>query len=110
MIKLMTSGKLSSIFITPQLRTALAAAGISWAAFTIGITYLAEAIMADMQLKAGRLGVMKAMESLEDPAYYADIEPKETVAQKVETKADEQSISKSVDSQKSNLLDKYKKM
>lgn len=110
MIKLMTSGKLSSIFITPQLRTALAAAGISWAAFTIGITYLAEAIMADMQLKAGRLGVMKAMESLEDPAYYADIEPKETVTQKAETKADEQSISKSVDSKKSNLLDKYKKI
>ena len=110
MIKLMTSGKLSSIFITPQLRTALAAAGISWAAFTIGITYLAEAIMADMQLKAGRLGVMKAMESLEDPAYYADIEPKETVAQKAETKADEQSISKSVDTKKSNLLDKYKKI
>lgn len=110
MIKLMTSGKLSSIFITPQLRTALAAAGISWAAFTIGITYLAEAIMADMQLKAGRLGVMKAMESLEDPAYYADIEPKETVAQKVETKADEQSISKSVGSKESNLLDKYKKI
>lgn len=110
MIKLMTSGKLSSIFITPQLRTALAAAGISWAAFTIGITYLAEAIMADMQLKAGRLGVMKAMESLEDPAYYADIEPKETVAQKVETKADEQSVSKNVDSKKSNLLDKYKKI
>ncbi len=112
MIKLMTSGKLSSIFITPQLRTALAAAGISWAAFTIGITYLAEAIMADMQLKAGRLGVMKAMESLEDPAYYADIEPKETVAQKVETKADEQSISKSVDNENSatsNLLDKFKK-
>lgn len=110
MIKLMTSGKLSSIFITPQLRTALAAAGISWAAFTIGITYLAEAIMADMQLKAGRLGVMKAMESLEDPAYYADIEPKKTVAENVETKADEQSVSKSVDSQKSNLLDKYKKI
>ena len=112
MIKLMTSGKLSSIFITPQLRTALAAAGISWAAFTIGITYLAEAIMADMQLKAGRLGVMKAMESLEDPAYYADIEPKETVTQKVETKADEQSISKSVgneNSANSNLLDKFKK-
>ena len=112
MIKLMTSGKLSSIFITPQLRTALAAAGISWAAFTIGITYLAEAIMADMQLKAGRLGVMKAMESLEDPAYYADIEPKETVTQKAETKADEQSISKSVgneNSANSNLLDKFKK-
>lgn len=112
MIKLMTSGKLSSIFITPQLRTALAAAGISWAAFTIGITYLAEAIMADMQLKAGRLGVMKAMESLEDPAYYADIEPKETVTQKAETKADEQSISKSVDNENSansNLLNKFKK-
>ncbi len=30
-----------------------------------------------MQLKAGRLGVMKAMESLEDPRYYANIEPTE---------------------------------
>ena len=111
MIKLMTSGKLSSIFITPQLRTALAAAGISWAAFTIGITYLAEAIMADMQLKAGRLGVMKAMESLEDPAYYADIEPKETVAQKNSEVQPALHISSSTnsDNENSNLLDKFKK-
>ena len=111
MIKLMTSGKLSSIFITPQLRTALAAAGISWAAFTIGITYLAEAIMADMQLKAGRLGVMKAMESLEDPAYYADIEPKETVAQKNSEVQPALHISSSTnsDNENTNLLTKFKK-
>ena len=111
MIKLMTSGKLSSIFITPQLRTALAAAGISWAAFTIGITYLAEAIMADMQLKAGRLGVMKAMESLEDPAYYADIEPKETVAQKNSEVQPALQISSSTnsDNENTNLLTKFKK-
>ena len=30
-----------------------------------------------MQLKAGRLGVMKAIESLDDPRYYANIEPTE---------------------------------
>lgn len=111
MIKLMTSGKLSSIFITPQLRTALAVAGISWAAFTIGITYLAEAIMADMQLKAGRLGVMKAMESLEDPAYYADIEPKKTVAQKNSEVQPAPQISSSTnsDNENTNLLTKFKK-
>ncbi len=109
MIKLITSGKLANIFITPQLQMALAIAGISWPIFTIGVTYLAEAIMADMQLKAGRLGVMKAMESLEDPAYYADIEPKETVGQNVESQANTQNISKNMDSESSNLLDKYKK-
>ena len=39
------------------------------------MTYAVEAWLADMQLKAGRLGVMKAMESLNDTAYYANIEP-----------------------------------
>lgn len=97
MIKLMTSGKLADIFITPQLRKALAAAGISWLTFSFGITYLAEAIMADMQLKAGRLGVMKAMESLDDPAYYANVEPT------VEAKQNKQTTP-SQTSHESNLL------
>lgn len=97
MIKLMTSGKLADIFITPQLRKALAAAGISWVTFSFGITYLAEAIMADMQLKAGRLGVMKAMESLDDPAYYANVEPT------VEAKQNKQTTP-SQTSHESNLL------
>ena len=97
MIKLMTSGKLADIFITPQLRKALAVAGISWVTFSFGITYLAEAIMADMQLKAGRLGVMKAMESLDDPAYYANVEPT------VEPKQNKQTAP-SQTSHESNLL------
>lgn len=77
-IKLVQSGKIKSIFVTPGLKNALLAAGVSWTAFSFAMTYVVEAWMADMQLKAGRLGVMKAMEALDDPAYYANIEPTET--------------------------------
>ena len=51
-----------------------------------------------MQLKAGRLGVMKAIESLKDPAYYANIEP--TSASKPQNETSIQ--------QSGNLLDKFK--
>ncbi len=42
-VKLVQSGKLGSIFMTPGLKKALAAAGISWTAFSIIITYAVEA-------------------------------------------------------------------
>ena len=58
-----------------------------------------ETWLADMQLKAGRLGVMKAMEALDDPAYYADIEPE--VKQENKTAA--------ITPQNGKLLDKFKK-
>lgn len=105
MIKLMTSGKLGNIFITPQLKIALATAGISWIAFTTALTYLAEVIMADMQLKAGRLGVMKAMESLDDPAYYANIEPTKNAPQTTQTKT---TPTVSANNENTNLLEKLK--
>ena len=63
--------------MTPGLKKALAAIGVSWTVFTLAITYAIESWLADMQLKAGRLGVMKAIESLEDPRYYANVEPTE---------------------------------
>lgn len=74
-LKLLSSGKISNIFITPELKKALVVAGISWTVFSVAMTYAVEAWLANMQLKAGRLGVMKAMESLNDTAYYANIEP-----------------------------------
>ncbi len=76
-IKLVKTGKIANILMTPGLKTALAAVGISWTVFTLAITYAIESWLADMQLKAGRLGVMKAIESLEDPRYYANVEPAE---------------------------------
>lgn len=74
-IKLVRSGKLGSIFMTPGLKKALKIAGISFTTFTLAMTYVIESWLADIKLKAGRLGVMKAMEGLNDPRYYADIEP-----------------------------------
>lgn len=74
-IKLVKSGKVGQIFMTPGLKTALRTAGISFTAFTLIMTYVIESWLADIKLKAGRLGVMKAMEGLNDPRYYANIEP-----------------------------------
>ena len=62
------------------------------------MTYALESWLADMQLKAGRLGVMKAMESLEDPRYYANIESTEQQKSEKITNTDATS----------NLLDRYK--
>ena len=97
-VKLVQSGKIGSILMTPSLKKALAVAGISWTAFSIIMTYALESWLADMQLKAGRLGVMKAMESLEDPRYYANIESTEQQKSEKITNTDATS----------NLLDRYK--
>ena len=97
-IKLVSSGRICSIFLTPMLVKTVLTAGISWIALNVIVTWLIEAWLADMQLKAGRLGVMKAMESLQDPAYYADIDPKI-----------EQNFHISVSKTNSNLLDIMKK-
>ena len=102
-VKLVQSGKLGSILMTPGLKKALAAAGISWTAFSIIMTYAVESWLADMQLKAGRLGVMKAMESLEDPRYYANIE--RTTPAKPDTQ--QQPENSAVKSDK--FLDRFKK-
>ena len=74
-IKLVKSGKVGQIFMTPGLKRTLKIAGISFTTFTLVMTYAIESWLADIKLKAGRMGVMKAMEGLNDPRYYADIEP-----------------------------------
>lgn len=103
-IKLVSSGKIANIFITPQLKNALTVAGITWAAFSVAVTIVVEAWLANIQLKAGRLGVMKAMEALDDPAYYANIES--TVQEKQIQSKETNKISSSPST---NLLDKLKK-
>ncbi len=98
-MQLVENKKLGSILMTPSLTKALAVAGVSWTAFSIAITYAVEAIMADLQLKAGRLGVMKAMESLDDPKFYANLEATLESNKKVDQ-----------DKDNTNLLNKVKKM
>lgn len=72
---LVKNGNLSQIFLTKGLKNIMAVAGGSWLVLTMAVSYAIESWLADMQLKAGRLGVMKALESLKDPAYYANSEP-----------------------------------
>ena len=104
-MKLIETGKIKSIFMTPQLEKALTVAGISWTVFSFAMAYVIQAWLANMQLKAGRLGVMKAMESLDDPAYYANIEPTKNTVQTVQTKT---STTVSSTNENTNLLEKLK--
>lgn len=74
------SGKIINFYKTDGFKKAVIAAGVSWTAINVAMTYTIESILADLQIKAGRLGVMKALDSLEDPSYYANIEPETTPA------------------------------
>jgi len=76
-MKLMQKGGIKELILTPELKKALLAAGISWTTFMLGATYAVEAWLAEMQLKAGRLGVMKSLEELDDVRYYANVEKDE---------------------------------
>lgn len=72
------SGSIMNIFATPQIKKAVVAAGISWTAFTAITTYIISSWLAEVQLRAGRLGVKEAMDDLKDHRYYANIIPEET--------------------------------
>ncbi len=94
------SGEIMKMFATPQVKKALTAAGISWTVFTAIMTYAIESWLAEIQLRAGRLGVKTAMDELQDHRYYANVIPEEnnTLAKISETPATE-----------NNLLTKFKK-
>ena len=64
--------KLMSAFKSETLAKTLWAAGISWTVFTTILTYCLASYFASMQKDAGRLGVMKSIEDLQDYRYYAD--------------------------------------
>lgn len=99
-IEAVKSGKIMQIFMTPELQKGLAVAGISWVAFTAIMTYAIESWLAEIQLRAGRLGVKTAMDDLQDHRYYANVIPEENIAP-VETSTP--------DSTENNLLAKFKK-
>ncbi len=79
-VEAMKSGKIMKIFATPEIKSAIAAAGISWTAFTFVMTYMIESWLAEIQLRAGRLGVKTAMDDLQDYRYYANVIPEKGVA------------------------------
>jgi hypothetical protein len=64
-------------------------------AITTGIPFAIESFMTNLQLKAGRIGIMQAMEDLDNPKLFAD--------EKVEIKEEKQN------NQTSNLLSNYRK-
>ena len=73
-VKLITSDSgFSKIFMTPDVKKAMTALGIAYPTFILILTYAFQSWLAEMQLKAGRLGVMKSLEELEDPRYYANV-------------------------------------
>ena len=66
------------IFMTPALKTVMVTTGISWAVICVALTFAVQSYFAKLQKEAGRLGVMKAMEELQDDRIYADEQPKQT--------------------------------
>lgn len=109
-MKLVTSGKIAQIFMTKGVVNTAAALGVSWVALNVGLTWAIQSWLADMQLKAGRLGVMKAMESLDDPTYYANVEPDKKQIAQSQTVSDTQTPPQTIKPPvKGNLLDKYRK-
>lgn len=73
-IELVKTGQIASILVTPRFEKTMITLGVSWVALNMAVTGLIGAWFSEMQLKAGRLGVMKALDSLQDPTYYANIE------------------------------------
>lgn len=73
-VAMMRNGKIKGLLLTPELQNTLTILGIAYPTLTIIITYAIESWLANMKLKAGRLGVMKSLEDLDDNRYYANIE------------------------------------
>ena len=84
-VQALESGKLTSIFATRGVQTAATVITGSWAAFSALAAFAIESSFASLQKRAGRLGVMKALEDLKDPSYYADDEAKIQKIQDVKT-------------------------
>ncbi len=68
----------TQIFITPM----VVKAGIGVGVAGIGVSYAVLSYFAKLQKEAGRLGVMRAMEELKDPAFYANAYTMEDIKKK----------------------------
>ena len=69
---------LKKIFITKDVKKYGAIAAGTWTSLNFVLTFMLESYLAKLQKEAGRLGVMKAMEELDDPRYYADSEAQQS--------------------------------
>ncbi len=78
-IEALKSGKIKSALVTGTAVKISALTGTTYAGLTLLLSYIIESAFASMQKKAGRLGVMKALEELQDPSFYADEETKQAV-------------------------------
>ena len=88
-VKLMSDPEeAKKIFMTPALKTAMVTTGISWAVICVALTFAVQSYFAKLQKEAGRLGVMKAMEELQDDRIYADETPKSPTFQSSTVKKD----------------------
>lgn len=73
---------LKDIFVTKGIAKAGAIASGTWAALSLVLTFALESMFASMQKQAGRLGVMKGLEELQDEKFYANSEPSPTFTNK----------------------------
>ena len=67
-----SKGALKELFLTKGIKITGATLSALWATLSLGATFAIESYLASLQKQAGRLGVMKAIEELEDPKYYAN--------------------------------------
>ena len=108
-IEALKSGAIMKMFATPQLKKALAAAGITWTVFTAVMTYIVSSWLAELQLRAGRLGVKKAMDDLEDYRYYANVIPEPQAVEEIQAQNTTPETTATPTAEHSNLLAKFKK-
>ncbi len=74
-VQALQSGELKNIFLTKGIAVTAVATPVVWSALSMILAFTVETVFASMQKQAGRLGVMKALEELEDIRFYADMEP-----------------------------------
>ncbi len=65
-------GSFKKVLITKGIIKAGAITTGVWASLSIALSFALESVFASMQKKAGRLGVMKALEEMQDNKYYAN--------------------------------------
>ncbi len=68
------NGEFKQVLLTKGLVKAGSLTAGGWSALMLLLTFAVQSSFASAQKKAGRLGVMNALEELKDPAYYANAE------------------------------------
>ena len=79
--------KMIDLFATKGVKITAFAIPAAWTGFTMLMTFTFESVLASMQKKAGRLGVMKGLQELDDNRYYADTKTQNEQNKKKESEA-----------------------